>query len=53
MWLKLVLASERVDAPNLSASLINFARLREVSLTNEELILAPLALYDAIIARWR
>ena len=42
MWLKLVLASEPVDAPNLSASLINFARLREVSLTNEELILAPL-----------
>ena len=53
VWLKLVLATIQVDAPNLSASLKQFARLRKVRLTNDELTLAPLALYDAIIARLR
>jgi hypothetical protein len=53
VWLKLIQASEQVSAPDLSASLKHFARLRKVTLTNAELTLPPLALYDAIIARRR
>jgi len=51
VWLEVVRASAKGDAPDLGDSLKRFAQLRQVSLTDDEQRLRPLALHAAIIAR--
>jgi hypothetical protein len=50
-WLKVVRASAEVNVPDLGDSLRRFAQLRQVSLTDAEQRLGPLALHEAITSR--
>jgi hypothetical protein len=51
VWPKPIRAPEPAGAPNPSDSWRRFAHLREASLKNQELALAALALYEAIILK--
>jgi hypothetical protein len=50
-WLNLVGEANNQETPDLGDSLKNFARARHVSLTDGDLGLAPLPLYEVIVAK--